>query len=185
MTSGTPREGNAAGLPVRDMGARRRPAWETLLPRHPATDTHGGMLALRRQEVEELQYRLDAAVAAMVDAERVLANEACRVHGDDACESRFAEAAAGMASEPERIAGASIRTSSGTIATLAPPARHHHLIFMLAAEGHPPIGPRSQGFVTTKGRFVDRVEGLAIAEAAGQVVRKHPSFDKLYSEDMW
>ena len=171
--------------PLRDMDVRRRPRWELLLPDDPGTSPHAGLLALRRHDVDELRSRLDAAVAAMVDAERVLANEACRLHGDDACESRFAEAAAMVGSEPEAIAGAAILTVRGEIATMAPPARHHHLIFLLAAEGHPPIGPRSQGFVTTRGRFVDRVEGLAIAEANGQVVKKHPSYDKLYSEDMW
>jgi hypothetical protein len=41
-----------------------------------------------------------------------------------------------------------------------------------------------QGFITTTGRFVDRVEGLAIAEREGQIIHKHPPFDELLSEDL-
>ena len=42
-----------------------------------------------------------------------------------------------------------------------------------------------QGFLTSDGRFVDRVEGLAIALAAGQVITKHGNPNQLFSEDMW
>ena len=43
-----------------------------------------------------------------------------------------------------------------------------------------------QGFITNKYRFVDRVEGLAVARAAGQVVREvGGSHTRLYSECMW
>ena len=43
-----------------------------------------------------------------------------------------------------------------------------------------------QGFITNKYRFVDRVEGLALARAAGQVVREvGGSHSKLFSECMW
>jgi hypothetical protein len=41
-----------------------------------------------------------------------------------------------------------------------------------------------QGFVTTEGRFVDRVEGLAIAIANNQIVHKHPPYELLLSEDL-
>ena len=40
-----------------------------------------------------------------------------------------------------------------------------------------------QGFVTECGKFVDRVEGLMIAEEAGQILHKHPPYDELMSED--
>jgi hypothetical protein len=41
-----------------------------------------------------------------------------------------------------------------------------------------------QGFVTDEGRFVDRLEGAAIALAAGQIAAlKWPP--DLYSEDLW
>lgn len=41
-----------------------------------------------------------------------------------------------------------------------------------------------QGFVTTTGRYVDRVEGLRIAEAANQIIHKHHPLDELLSEDL-
>lgn len=85
----------------------------------------------------------------------------------------------------EKIATAAIMADDGTMVTLPRPARHHTIIHHMAAQGHGPIGPAAQGFATDTGRFVDRVEGLAIARAAGQIVEKHPDFEKLYSEDMW
>ncbi len=43
-----------------------------------------------------------------------------------------------------------------------------------------------QGFLTNKYRFVDREEGLALARAAGQVVREvGGSHRELFSECMW
>ena len=41
-----------------------------------------------------------------------------------------------------------------------------------------------QGFVTDAGEFVDRVEGLRIAQEAGQIIEKHGAFNELYSEDL-
>lgn len=171
------------GVRILDMAVRERPRWEGRLPVDPELSDALGGLALRRAEVAELRRHLDAATVAMVEAERTLANEAWRRHGEDACERAFD--LAWEEAGPERIAGAAIMTRDGRMATLPPPGRHHHLIFLLAIEGHPPIGPGAQGFATTWGRFVGRREGLAIAEANGQIVAKHPSFDKLYSEDMW
>jgi hypothetical protein len=45
----------------------------------------------------------------------------------------------------------------------------------------------TQGFVTSTGRFVDRVEALRIATAAGKLVgrTKHHPLNKLTSEDLW
>lgn len=161
------------------------PRWESHLPPDPELAGVLGELALRRERVEEARRRLDAEIVASIEAERVLANEAWRRHGEDACERAFADAARVRAEEPESIACVAILRDDGTMATLPRPGRHHHVIFRLAIEGHPPIGPDAQGFMTTRGRFVGRGEGLAIAEANGQVTHKHPSFDMLYSEDMW
>ena len=41
-----------------------------------------------------------------------------------------------------------------------------------------------QGFITTEGRFVDRIEGLVIAVQEGQITTKHRPFDVLLSEDL-
>lgn len=45
-------------------------------------------------------------------------------------------------------------------------------------------GESEQGFVTNKGRFVDRQEAMLIARAAGQVISDTTS-DTLYSEDLY
>jgi len=41
-----------------------------------------------------------------------------------------------------------------------------------------------QGFITTLNRFVDREEGLKIAERENQILKKHFPLDQLLSEDM-
>ncbi len=46
--------------------------------------------------------------------------------------------------------------------------------------------PRHQGFLTTKGRFVSREEGLIIALENNQVIDKREiRGDRLYSEDLY
>lgn len=168
-----------------DMTYENRPRWEDHLPKDGKTDVLARTLARRRERVAEVRKRLDAEIVMLVDAERTLANAAWKRHGEDATERAMAAAIEEAAAAPERIATVAILRDDGAMATVARPGRHHDLIFLLALEGHPPIGPDAQGFATTRGRFVDRKEGLAIAQANGQVIRKHPSFDMLYSEDMW
>ena len=43
----------------------------------------------------------------------------------------------------------------------------------------------TQGFITTKGKFVDRKKALVIATHYNQIIKKHPPYDKLLSEDLW
>ena len=68
-----------------------------------------------------------------------------------------------------------------------PSVRHfdsftHDIITRLGVKGK----RDQQGFITNRYRFVDRVEGLAIARAAGQVVQEVGGSDKeLFSECMW
>jgi hypothetical protein len=66
------------------------------------------------------------------------------------------------------------------IVSAPPPARHHNLYAINHA-------PDESGFLTSTGRFVDRVEGLQIALAAGQPMIDHPSRHDtwLFSEDLW
>lgn len=45
-------------------------------------------------------------------------------------------------------------------------------------------GESEQGFVTNRNRFVDRVEAMQIARAAGQLIAE-TSFPELYSEDLY
>lgn len=68
--------------------------------------------------------------------------------------------------------------------------RHNGKIYIGKCHGdcfsQEPIGvlrKAEQGFVTDEGNFVDRVEGLRIAEEAGQIVEKHRPWHWLMSED--
>lgn len=85
---------------------------------------------------------------------------------------------------PERIEAAAI-LQDGNVYVAVRPGRHHTVMREMfdmgvyAEEGH------VQGFYTNKGRFVDRREGLAIALAANQLIRKTPPDYELFSEDLW
>lgn len=61
--------------------------------------------------------------------------------------------------------------------------RHANVIHSLAKAGCdiPVVG--EQGFITSEGRFVDRLDGKKIAQAAGQCGKTE--FNQLYSEDVW
>jgi hypothetical protein len=67
--------------------------------------------------------------------------------------------------------------AGGTVWSAPRPARH--IVF---GENY---GDIVQGFVLDDGSFVDRVEGLAIAKANGQMIRKTQPEDRLFSEDLW
>lgn len=68
-----------------------------------------------------------------------------------------------------------------------PPARHGSLLHPLHELGIKHHHPDDQGFLTSKGRFVGRVQGLKIALASGQPMIDHPSrhATELFSEDLW
>ena len=64
-----------------------------------------------------------------------------------------------------------------------------HTVYLLIGKrtctnGADCIGEFEQGFVTNKGRFVDRQEAMLIARAADQVISDTQS-DQLYSEDLY
>lgn len=67
--------------------------------------------------------------------------------------------------------------------------RHHNCFYTMSLIN--PSIPRTdkvvQGFLTSDGRFVDRVEALAIARAAGQLEgrTKYRPLDELLSEDIY
>lgn len=88
-----------------------------------------------------------------------------------------------MAAIPETIVAAAIIRHTGDVFSLPRPARHHTLIHYLAAEGDPVPINGEQGFITNRGRFVDRETALLIAQDAGQV--GSTSHDRLFSEDLW
>lgn len=87
----------------------------------------------------------------------------------------------------EAIAGAAVLLDSGGMVSLPPPARHHHCMQWACAIGQlEPIGPDEQGFVTSMGRYIGRLEALKIAIAAGQLLGKPLTpMHGLFSEDVW
>lgn len=86
----------------------------------------------------------------------------------------------------ERIAAAAM-SWKGLIFTLPPPARHHTLCIAMNGAGLPQEShhPHNQGFLTNRGRWVDRQEGVKIATAAGQIIKKTGPAYELFSEDVW
>lgn len=90
--------------------------------------------------------------------------------------------------EQERIVAAAIKSdASGIVYHVEAPGRHHNVIAIMPRVGE---GPKrecgEQGFLTSSGRFVDRTEGLAIAKAANQIIRRcGGDSDELFSENLW
>lgn len=86
----------------------------------------------------------------------------------------------------EFIKYSAIRHPNGNVFAVSQPGRHHHVMQAMHNVGMAGISETmDQGFVTSYGRFVNREVGLTIAKDRRQIVRKHPSPDELYSEDMW
>jgi hypothetical protein len=86
---------------------------------------------------------------------------------------------------PETIERAAIYFDT-VIYSVPRPGRHHHVFQEMhdkhnveSHDGH------VQGFVTSRGRFVDRREAVVIARACGQIrVKTQPEYE-LFSEDVW
>jgi hypothetical protein len=78
----------------------------------------------------------------------------------------------------------------GNVYSLPRPARHDKVLrslypkWKLALDSGRPTR-RVQGFITTKGRFVDREEAMVIAKREGQLIVEPRYDDKLFSEDLW
>lgn len=82
------------------------------------------------------------------------------------------------------IKAAAIKSSNGKIFSVERPGRHHDVIALMAKLGHKkPLG--IQGFITDKGKFVDRIEGLKIAKDNNQIIKKNGNAKMLFSEDLW
>lgn len=73
---------------------------------------------------------------------------------------------------------------NGLIFSLPYPARHHHILHLMADLGLPTPIKGKQGFLSSKGCFVDRELGAQIAIADGQIEKLRWPPD-LYSEDLW
>jgi hypothetical protein len=89
-----------------------------------------------------------------------------------------------MKKEKLYIVSAAIKTRTGAIHSIPPPARHHNIVHVLADDGHEQVEGDEQGFLLNNGIFVNRIEGGKIAIDSGQInkLRWPPN---LYSEDLW
>lgn len=89
----------------------------------------------------------------------------------------------------ERIVAAAIQVEGVTI-SLPIPARHGQVIAAANAMHLPDhaLDRACQGFLTSEGRFVNRVQAMQIAHIAGQE-QLRPYRDRhqrdLFSEDLW
>lgn len=87
--------------------------------------------------------------------------------------------------EAESIVAAAI--FYGCTISLPKPARHdtilksiHCTMGLCALEAG-----KQQGFLTSTGRYVNRVEAYHIAWRAKQITENTPTYPELYSEDLW
>jgi len=86
------------------------------------------------------------------------------------------------------IVTSAIRAKDGTV-YFDPelrPKRHPDVILLMVQAGLPtPVTKdATQGFLTSEGRFVDRIEAAGIALAAGQIAQLRWG-EELFSEDLW
>lgn len=85
----------------------------------------------------------------------------------------------------ERVVAAAMQYEGVTI-SLPQPARHAQVMhsagnFMTPAQ----IARACQGFLTSEGRFVNRVQARQIAHIAGQEPKTTGNERDLFSEDLW
>ncbi len=84
----------------------------------------------------------------------------------------------------------------GQLILAMPKPNRHHNIFKEYATQFEKYLPMSrsvggdyeeQGFITSEGEFVDRIEAMIIALKADQLLLKNPNYkdDRLFSEDLW
>lgn len=89
--------------------------------------------------------------------------------------------------EQETIVGVAAK-AYGKLYQLPKPNRHHHLLDIMYKEKNEAfqVAADEEGFITSTGRYVNREEGLVIAEKANQVIaERHRPGSELYSESVW
>lgn len=75
----------------------------------------------------------------------------------------------------------------GAVISLPAPARHNTILYSMDVEmgiDVTKVPPVNQGFITSEGKFVNRVEAYYIACRAGQIEEKKDA-PQLFSEDIW
>lgn len=83
----------------------------------------------------------------------------------------------------ERIISVAILYES-LIISRPPPARHHDLISLMSRLNPLVALTGQQGFLTSDGRFLDRIEAKIFVKLVQQPHRNSPS-PELFSEDLW
>ena len=94
---------------------------------------------------------------------------------------------AAPATRPETIVAAAVQIEGLTV-SLPRPAGHGEVLALMAdgANGYDPgLAGALQGFLTSEGRFVSRVEAMKIAHRAGQSFRTPQVSHQLFSENLW
>lgn len=85
----------------------------------------------------------------------------------------------------ERILAPAIRyIETGEVISRPPPARHSDLLLDMQLEQEVHGWRYNSGFLTSRGRFVDRLEAYKVAVRAGQIAVGGSS-EVLYTEDLW
>ena len=87
----------------------------------------------------------------------------------------------------ERVTIVAAAVFHGSVISLPAPARHHTILHSMDCEmgiDTTTIPPANQGFLTSEGKFVNRVEAFYIAHRAGQIGAKDGE-PRLFSEDLW
>lgn len=80
---------------------------------------------------------------------------------------------------------AAANTIDGLTLSLPRPAGHGEVLALTHDAFGDHAGRETQGFLTSTGRFVTRVEAMKIAHRAGQAFREKPRSHELFSEDLW
>lgn len=144
-----------------------------------------------RNDLDDLLARAKIAVDAMTPAERekmIRQQAESWARGMAPCEHGIADwedcPDCRRAALVETIVAAALKID-GTIITCPPPARHGDLIRLYAKgrEGRRVVQPAEQGFITSAGCFVDRLEAMQVAVASGQL--QIAPREWLASEDLW
>ena len=76
-------------------------------------------------------------------------------------------------------------SQNGKVHSLPAPARHIDILSDMAARGIRPLVISVQGYITTYGRFVDRVEAFPLARKGGQIKHGPKGPPDLYTDDLW
>lgn len=98
----------------------------------------------------------------------------------------MSRAASDAPSCPEDIVAAAVQIDGLTI-SLPRPARHAQVLWMVVdLLGEATLGRATQGFLTSTGRFVTRIEAKLIAHRAMQpTIRDNLHPTDAFSEDFW